>query len=93
MADTRSPAFACKASVDLFGLDRVEIIDQLDDIITVGEFDALAAGGQIIFTCQIRSTARVMRSCASRARGSRSELSASLSAAAGSIAATWVRSA
>ncbi len=40
----------CKASVDLFGLTKDDFIDQVKDIITVGEFYDLAAGGQIIFT-------------------------------------------
>jgi NADH dehydrogenase FAD-containing subunit len=34
----------------LFGLARDEFIDQVKDIVTVGEFYRLAAGGQIIFT-------------------------------------------
>jgi peroxiredoxin family protein len=50
IADTGAGLYACKASVDLFGLQRSDFIDQLDDIITVGEFYGLAAGGQIIFT-------------------------------------------
>ncbi|HEY3606844.1 MAG TPA: hypothetical protein VGL06_05055 [Pseudonocardiaceae bacterium] len=36
--------------MDLFGLDKDDFIDQVTDIITVGEFYELAAGGQIIFT-------------------------------------------
>ena len=31
-------------------MDRDDLIDELDDIITVGEFYDMAAGGQIIFT-------------------------------------------
>jgi peroxiredoxin family protein len=34
----------------MFGLDKDDFIPQLDDIITVGEFYEMAAGGQIIFT-------------------------------------------
>ena len=41
---------ACKASVDMFRLTKDDFIPQLEDVITVGEFYALAAGGQIIFT-------------------------------------------
>jgi NADPH-dependent 2,4-dienoyl-CoA reductase/sulfur reductase-like enzyme len=37
-------------TLDLFGLTRDDFIDQVKDIITVGEFYGLAAGGQIIFT-------------------------------------------
>ena len=50
IADTGAGLYACKASVDLFGLEKNDLIDQVQDIITVGEFYALAAGGQIIFT-------------------------------------------
>jgi peroxiredoxin family protein len=50
IADSGAGLYACKASVDLFGLDRDDFIEQVDDVITVGEFYALAAGGQIIFT-------------------------------------------
>jgi len=50
IADTGAGLFACKASVDLFGLDKDDFIPQVKDIITVGEFYGLAAGAQIIFT-------------------------------------------
>ena len=50
IADTGAGIYACKASVDMFGLDKDDYIPQLDDIITVGEFYEMAAGGQIIFT-------------------------------------------
>ena len=50
IADTGAGLFACKASVDLFGLSKEDFIDQVQGIITVGEFYELAAGGQIIFT-------------------------------------------
>jgi peroxiredoxin family protein len=50
IADTGAGLYACKASVDLFGLDKDDFIDEITDIITVGEFYDLAAGGHIIFT-------------------------------------------
>jgi peroxiredoxin family protein len=50
ISDSGAGLYACKASVDLFGLGPDDFIDQVDGIITVGEFYALAAGGQIIFT-------------------------------------------
>jgi peroxiredoxin family protein len=34
----------------MFGLTMDDFVPQVDDIISVGEFYALAAGGQIIFT-------------------------------------------
>ena len=50
IADTGAGLYACKASVDLFGLEKNDLIEQVQDIITIGEFYELAAGGQIIFT-------------------------------------------
>ena len=42
--------YACKATVDMFGLTMDDFVPQVDDIISVGEFYEKAAGGQIIFT-------------------------------------------
>ena len=50
IADTGAGIYACKASVDLFGMTSEDFVPQLKDIITVGEFYEMAAGGQIIFT-------------------------------------------
>ena len=50
IADTGAGLYACKASVDMFGLDQDDFIEQVQDIITVGEFYDIAAGGQIVFT-------------------------------------------
>ena len=50
IADTGAKLYGCKASVDLFGLSKADFIPQVEDIITVGEFYAMAGGGEIIFT-------------------------------------------
>ena len=50
IADAGCGLYACKASVDLFGFTREDFIPQVKDIITVGDFYGIAAGGQIIFT-------------------------------------------
>jgi peroxiredoxin family protein len=50
IADSGAGLYACKASVELFGLSKEDFVDQVRDVITVGEFYDLAAGGQIIFT-------------------------------------------
>jgi len=34
----------------VFGITKADLIDQVKDIITVGEFYDMAAGGEIIFT-------------------------------------------
>ena len=50
IADTGAGLYACKASVDLFGMEKDDFIPEVKDIITVGDFYGIAAGGQIIFT-------------------------------------------
>lgn len=50
ISDTGAGLFGCKASADLFGLTKDDLIDQVKDIITVGEFYEMAAGGEIVFT-------------------------------------------
>ena len=42
--------YACKASVDMFDLKKEDFVDEVQGILTVGDFYELAAGGQIIFT-------------------------------------------
>jgi peroxiredoxin family protein len=50
IADSGGGLYACKASVDMFELTKDDFIDQVEDVITVGEFYEKAAGGQIVFT-------------------------------------------
>ena len=50
LADSGAKLYACKATVDMFGLTTADFIDELAGILTVGEFYQLAAGGEIIFT-------------------------------------------
>jgi len=50
VADSGAHLYACKASVDMFGLTMADFVPQVEDIISVGEFYERSAGGQIIFT-------------------------------------------
>jgi peroxiredoxin family protein len=50
LADSGAKLYACRASVDMFGLAREAFVDDLVGIITIGEFYGLAAGGAIVFT-------------------------------------------
>jgi peroxiredoxin family protein len=50
VADSGARLWACKASVDMFHLTQEDFVPQVEGILTVGEFYALAAGAQIIFT-------------------------------------------
>ena len=50
ISDAGAGLYACKASVEMFKLSKSDFIEQVNDIITVGEFYEMAAGGQIIFT-------------------------------------------
>jgi peroxiredoxin family protein len=50
IGDTGAGLYACKASVDMFDFDKDDFVEQVQDIITVGEFYEMAGGGQNIFT-------------------------------------------
>jgi peroxiredoxin family protein len=50
VADSGVHLYACKATVDMFGLTMDDFVPQVDEIISVGEFYEKAAGSQIIFT-------------------------------------------
>ena len=50
IADSGAGLYACRASVDMFGLTLADFVPQVRDIISVGEFYGLAAGGEIVFT-------------------------------------------
>ena len=50
VADSGVRLYACKATVDMFGLTMDDFVPQVDGIISVGEFYEKAAGGQIVFT-------------------------------------------
>ena len=50
VADSGTRLYACKATVDMFGLTRADFVPQVEEIISVGEFYEKAGGGQIIFT-------------------------------------------
>ena len=50
VADSGVHLYACKASVDMFGLTMEDFVPQVEEIISVGEFYEKAADGQIIFT-------------------------------------------
>jgi peroxiredoxin family protein len=50
VADSGVQLYACKASVDMFGLTMDDFVPQVEEIISVGEFYEKAAGGQVIFT-------------------------------------------
>jgi len=50
VGDSGAHLYACKATVDMFGLTMDDFVSQVEEIISVGEFYEKAAGGQIIFT-------------------------------------------
>ena len=50
VSDSGAALYACEASVNMFGLTMDDFVPKVHDIISVGEFYALAAGGEIIFT-------------------------------------------
>jgi peroxiredoxin family protein len=50
VADSGVELYACKATVDMFGLTMDDFVPQVSAIISVGDFYELAAGGEIVFT-------------------------------------------
>ena len=48
--DAGCEIYGCLATVDMFHLKKEDFCEQMDDIITVGEFYEKSAGAQIIFT-------------------------------------------
>jgi peroxiredoxin family protein len=50
ISDSGVGLYACKATVDMFGLGMDDFVPQVADIITVGEFYERSAGSEIIFT-------------------------------------------
>ena len=50
IADSGAGIYACRASVEMFKLTSADFVPQVRDVISVGEFYELAAGGEIVFT-------------------------------------------
>ncbi len=50
ISDAGGGIYACKASVDMFKLKGDDFCEEVDGILTVGEFYERSAGAQIIFT-------------------------------------------
>ena len=50
IGETGCGMFGCKATVDMFGLEKKDFVPELQEIITVGEFYEMSHGGHIIFT-------------------------------------------
>jgi len=48
--DAGCEIYACKASVDMFHLKKDDFCEEVDGVISVGQFYERAAGAQIIFT-------------------------------------------
>ncbi len=49
MVDGGAKLYACKMSVDMFGLKKEDFIDGVQDIVTAGDFMDMTEGSQIIF--------------------------------------------
>lgn len=50
IAASGAKIYACKAAMDMFHYTEDDLIDDVDSILTVGEFYELSAGANIIFT-------------------------------------------
>jgi peroxiredoxin family protein len=50
IADSGARLYACRATVDMFGLTMEDFVPEVEDIISVGEFYERSAGAEIVFT-------------------------------------------
>lgn len=50
ISDAGGEIYACKATVDMFHLKKEDFFKEVNDVISVGQFYEMSAGGQIIFT-------------------------------------------
>ena len=48
--DAGGKLYACKATVDMFDLKMKDFCDQVEKVLTIGEFYQISEGAQIIFT-------------------------------------------
>jgi len=48
--DAGGQVFACKLAMDMFKLTQDDLVDEVQGVLTVGEFYERAAGSAIIFT-------------------------------------------
>jgi peroxiredoxin family protein len=48
--DAGGKLYACKATVDMFHLKDEDFCDEVEGVLTVGDFYDLSAGAEIIFT-------------------------------------------
>jgi peroxiredoxin family protein len=49
LIDAGAKLYACKMSVDMFGLKKEDFVDGVQDIVTAGDFMDLTEGAEIIF--------------------------------------------
>ncbi len=50
ISDAGGKIYACKLAMDMFKLTKDDLVDQVEDILTVGQFYEKSAGAAIIFT-------------------------------------------
>lgn len=50
ISDAGGKLYACKLAMDMFKLTRDDLVDQIQGVLTVGEFYEKSTGAQIIFT-------------------------------------------
>ena len=50
ISDAGGEIFACKLAMDMFKLKKEDLIDQVQDVLTVGQFYEKAAGATVLFT-------------------------------------------
>ena len=50
ISDAGGGIYACMLAMDMFKVEKDDLVDEVDEVLTVGQFYEKAAGGPIIFT-------------------------------------------
>lgn len=50
IADSGGHIYACKLAMDMFKLEKDDLVDSVESVLTVGEFYEMSAGATILFT-------------------------------------------
>ena len=50
LKDSGVKLYACLLAMEMFGIEKEELMEQVEDVITVGDFYAIADDAQVLFT-------------------------------------------
>lgn len=50
LADSGVKMYACLLAMEMFGLEKSDLVEHVEDVLTVGDFYEVSDGGEVIFT-------------------------------------------